>query len=158
MRLKMLFWVIWAIGLTYQLSAQSITPAIINCTGGYAEGTYGSLTYSIGETAITTLDAGTLILTQGVLQPNGGTVNTTVLQQADYNVYPNPTTTGFWIETNRTDFQTIQIWDATGKCLKSINFTTNSIDLQAYPSGSYFVRIYNAEQQPITAFKILKTE
>ncbi|RME16638.1 MAG: gliding motility-associated C-terminal domain-containing protein, partial [Bacteroidetes bacterium] len=61
--------------LYYQLNAQTITPFVINSTGGYGETGGISLYFNVGETFLSTINNGTNIITQGFLQPDGGKFN-----------------------------------------------------------------------------------
>lgn len=51
------------------LTAQSLTPQVIATGGGYQSNAAGSLSFTIGETNIHTLNSATHILTQGFQQP-----------------------------------------------------------------------------------------
>jgi Secretion system C-terminal sorting domain len=55
-------------------AAQSINPQVITSTGDFLTGSNGSLTFTIGETAVGTISSGTGTLTQG-FQPTLGASN-----------------------------------------------------------------------------------
>lgn len=60
---------LWANMLIGQLNAQSLTPQVVATAGGYQSGANASISFTIGETNITTLTTSTYMLTQGFQQP-----------------------------------------------------------------------------------------
>ena len=66
------------------------------------------------------------------------------IPELSYKVYPNPTQSGFNIENNELNIQSIELYDISGRYLKSIqdcNNSTISIDLTPFSNGIYFAKI-----------------
>jgi hypothetical protein len=62
---------LWLVLVGLSASAQSVTPQVITSAGGYFTGSNGSLSFTIGETAVGSFASGTGSLTQG-FQPTVG--------------------------------------------------------------------------------------
>lgn len=58
-------------------------------------------------------------------------------------LYPNPTTGRFLIDIN--NFEKIEIYNTSGVLIKQT--TQKEINLEAYPKGIYFVKIYTSEHE-----------
>jgi hypothetical protein len=61
--------VLFASMATMQSPAQTLSPTVLATSGGYSTGGGYSLSYTVGETIVTTLQAGSHLLTQGFQQP-----------------------------------------------------------------------------------------
>jgi hypothetical protein len=132
--------------------------------------------YSIGEmTLVSTERNANLIVTQGLLQPNGsrnGTQaqpgNTQIASSDLIKVYPNPTENILNVESfeNAEAAISYQLFDATGKVVLSENAIwqagTNKVtlDLKNYAAGSYYLMIRKPNANGIIenfSYKIQKT-
>jgi hypothetical protein len=147
------------LGLT-GLHAQTAVPA----GGGKAEGTGGSVSYSVGQVTYTTnasVSNGTVA--QGVQQPFEIS-NVLGLEEATginlkASAYPNPTTDYLTLEV--IDFQlsnlTFQLCDMQGKLLQSGKITGNqtSISMSNFLPSIYFVQV-NRGNKEVKTFKIIK--
>lgn len=66
------------------------------------------------------------------------------IPELSYKVYPNPTQSVFNIENSELNIQSIELYDISGRYLKSIqdcNKSTISIDLTPFSNGIYFAKI-----------------
>ncbi|HXU26715.1 MAG TPA: T9SS type A sorting domain-containing protein, partial [Bacteroidia bacterium] len=72
-------------------------------------------------------------------------INKTTDISNQINIYPNPTSTNFTIETNNTDKQTLQLFDVNGKLVLSqiINGKTN-VDASNLAEGVYNLSLINS--------------
>ena len=73
----------------------------------------------------------------------------------NFSIYPNPTTTSFSINTNASN---IEIYDLTGKLIKSFNgvYTrTDTFDISSLNTGVYMVKVSNDNNQTMTT-KLIK--
>ena len=73
----------------------------------------------------------------------------------NFSIYPNPTTTSFSINTNASH---IEIYDLTGKLIKSFNgvYTrTDTFDISSLNTGVYMVKVSNDNNQTMTT-KLIK--
>ena len=135
-------------------SAQSITPSIVNATGGTNMFTFYRFEWSFGEAAaIETLYAPTLYVTNGVLQPgthNPGTnITTTQWDKEEIKVLPNPVRNVLEIDffSKQLGKVKMEMLDASGRVLGTKQFDYYGIgkiekwDMTPYPAAVYFLHI-----------------
>ena len=155
-------------------SAQSVTPSIINTTGGTNFFTFYRFEWSFGEAvAVETLSAPTLTVTNGVLQPEthnpATTSNTPLWDKDEIILLPNPVRNMLEIDffSKKKGRVTINLIDATGKLLDNRQFEyygTGRIEkwnMEKYPAGVYFFNIMLQSNPSATvskkgAFKVVK--
>jgi len=136
----------------------------INASGGdILTGSNGSISYSVGQAVYTTNTGTTGSVAQGVQQPYE---ISEILSSIDYSelvkdlkIFPNPSTDVLTVNMHNTnDLQLdYQIVDINGKVLKAeknIQDETN-INVSAYPSAIYFLKIANQNKE-VKTFKIIK--
>ncbi|MCW3071319.1 MAG: hypothetical protein JWO44_1209 [Bacteroidetes bacterium] len=78
---------------------------------------------------------------------------------SEINVFPNPATEGFTILFQNSQNSRIVLTDMYGKVCYSneiINDNTIKINLSAYPSGMYFLKIINQKEKKSASKKIIK--
>lgn len=149
-KLLILFWLVISIGT----NAQSLSPTIMNATGGSA--TINGVTYehSFGEmTMISTFSTPKLIVTQGVLQSKTDTVAIGIHESESsapvITVFPNPTGQLISFESDykiagKLDYMLV---DVAAKLIlsKRLNIsagkTKETIDVSNLPCGIYFLKI-----------------
>lgn len=154
--LKYLLPLIFSLYVTYGYS-QNISIETVNSTGGYVQGSFGSLEYSVGEIATTTEQTNLVIITQGFLQPDDVTTSTAPIHKNyQYSIYPNPTTSGFMIESDDTNIDNISIYNNQGQLLRTLDYTNEAIDISTYSNATYWIRLHNTENQLLQTFQILK--
>ncbi|MBK7434502.1 MAG: hypothetical protein IPI66_11800 [Chitinophagaceae bacterium] len=156
-------------GIFFSLASisQSVTPSILNVTGGTNMYTFYRFEWSFGEAiAIETMSVpGSNIVTNGVLQPgthNPATVNNTGGWDPDeIKVLPNPTRDMLEIDifTKHLGWMTINLFDAAGTFYGRKEFAyTNPGRIEkwsfgAYASGTYFLDI---QLRPAIGTSVLK--
>ena len=156
MRKVRLLFLSFGIFLSLGSYSQSVTPAILNATGGTNFFTFYRFEWSFGESmAITTMDASSsnLIVTNGVLQPGTdqpSTINNTSAWDHDeIRILPNPTQNMLEIDffSKQQGKVTLNLIDESGRFLAQRQFDyygTGRIEtwsLGNYPSGAYFLNI-----------------
>ena len=155
-------------------SAQSVTPSILNTTGGTNFFTFYRFEWSFGEAvAVETLTAPTVTVTNGVLQPvthNPATTSSTPGWDKDEIILlPNPVRNMLEIDffSKKKGRVTINLIDANGRLLGNRQFEyygTGRIEkwnMEPYPAGVYFFNIMiqsnaNATISKKGAFKVVK--
>ena len=167
----------FSVGIFFSLGsfAQSITPAILNTTGGTYIFTYYRVEWSFGESmAISTMtDANSnVFVTNGVLQPNTHNPaiinNNTAWDRDEIRILPNPTQNVIEIDffSKQKGKVTMNLFDESGTFAGTRQFdylgngSIQKWDLSQFPSGMYLL---NIQLQPIGtsvakkgAFKVLK--
>jgi len=154
MRKVRLVFLLVGIFFSFASFAQSVTPAILNSTGGTNMYTFYRFEWSFGEAiAIETMTGTNLWVTNGVLQPgthNPATINnTSAWDQDEIKIMPNPTRD--WLEidffSKQQGWVTMSLYDETGRFLGSKKFQyfgTGRIEkwsFAPYTSGAYFLNI-----------------
>jgi Secretion system C-terminal sorting domain len=136
--------------------SQSIAPQVVNTCGGTAAGNSGILEWSLGEIAITTATSPSNMLTQGVLQPQLYTVATEdVIQKTKITVFPNPTESKLYLETNEQIFEQYTIIEASGKLIRQSQFT-NEISVNDLQNGVYWLQLITKDAKNNQTIKFVK--
>ena len=163
-RLTLLF----ATMLAFQvLSAQSIelSPTVIASAGNYAEAGNISLSWTLGEIAVSTLSGGNLILTQGFQQSfdNGTGFNLDPIKWQIF-AYPNPVENQLNIQFDLPEPSNfiIEIQDVTGRILSQEQYKevfpgdVIPIAMNSYKSGVYFFRVTTSDRKQVRVLSIRK--
>ena len=150
------------------VSGQSISSYVIGSAGESVEADGISLSWTLGEIAIETLeDAGnTLILTQGFQQ---GYFEITsikdpllVSNKFKLKVYPNPAKEFVWVELNSEEINKalVEMYDIEGKLVYNgfinIEDVRTQIDLTNMRSSQYILRISDSSGNLLQTYKLIK--
>ena len=143
-----------------KLQAQEVIPA----TGGEANGSGGSASYTVGQVFYTT-QTGTngKSVAQGVQQPYEISVVTGIKETKDINLsvsaYPNPTSNYLTVKVENYKTANLQymVFDLNGKLLQTVKATGSEtqIETSELVSGNYFVKVLD-DKKEIKVFKIIK--
>ena len=170
-KLQLLFFTVGIFFSAFSYS-QSVTPSILNTTGGTQFFTFYRFEWSFGEaTAIETLSATNIQVTTGVLQPgtnNPATVNNNQAWGKDeIKILPNPVQSLLEIDflSKQQGKVTMTLLDESGRQITRKQFDyfgTGRIekwDVRSYPSGAYFLDILldpiNTSVTKRSAFKVM---
>ena len=143
------------LGLTAQAQQATLT------SGGMATGS-GSVAYSIGQIAYTTVTNSAGSIAQGVQQPIeiytlgvDDFVNISLIMKA----YPNPTQGDLTLEITDLKLEnlTFQLIDLQGRSIENrkIANTNETIKMENLPSATYFLKVTNNNKE-VKSFKIIK--
>ncbi len=144
----------------------SMTNSVLATAGDYHENGSYSLSWTVGELAVSTLTEGSNVLTQGFQQPWDMAVNITDGPELNWSVkaYPNPVydylNVAFSLE-NPGEFA-IEVTDITGKKVLTRDSQLISkdeivdLDFTQFKPGIYFLRIYSSDQKVHKVYKIKK--
>ena len=143
--------------------AQNPSPEIISSSGETFINNV-QLDWTLGESAITTIQNSSLQLTQGFHQPSFTITNLNELPKeiGEIKVFPNPTSDRiemeFFFEENRKI--KIQLINANSKLIWSTEINGSRIeqvkDIANLPNGNYFLNCLIDENQYSKTFKIQK--
>lgn len=135
-------------------------------SGGDLSNSNFSVSYSIGQTAQQFTSNSSGLIAQGVQQPfEIFEVNTLDLKNLspinlELKLYPNPTSNLIHLSFSKGDALNAiyQLYDLQGRLLKNSKIKTleTSINLNNYPSGSYFLNVLDSNKKIIKTFKIIK--
>jgi len=173
MRLQTIFSLIlllpcWLIG-------QSGDHSVIGAGGGTAEGQTMRLEWTLGETAISTVQHEKGLLTEGFHQPvletevvDAAALPTDLLGSShtlaslQMTAAPNPVTTELQVELQSDQQQEglLELVSPTGQQLVQyavmMDFHRTAIEMGAYPGGTYFLLLRNEQGQILKAIKVIK--
>lgn len=141
--------------------AQALQPKVIASTGTQVVSSNLQLAYTVGEMAVTTAAASSVILTQGFHQSYKNAVGVSFIQNPiDVQLYPNPTTNYVRLLVNGyTQPFTIRLYHLSGKLLlKQIYHPLNPLDinLSEYSAGIYFLQLTDTNGQSQGVYRIEK--
>jgi len=146
-----------SICLTQVSKAQSITPAVINSTGG--TGVAGNLIvdWNVGESMITTQSNG-IIVTNGQLQPVDEIISVEELNTSwNITVYPNPSRDEFVITAPNAGVFEASLFDLAGKFIsKQTLMSTNRMDVRSLANGSYYLQVRNTATHEFKTITLIK--
>ena len=170
-KLQLLFFTVGIFFSVFSYS-QSVTPQILNSTGGTNFFTFYRFEWSFGEaTAIETMSNSNITVTAGVLQPGTdkpASVNSnTAWGKDEIKILPNPVQNVLEIDflSKQQGRVTMTLLDESGKQITRSSFMyygTGSIqkmNVSTYPSGAYFLNILldpiNTSVTKMSAFKVM---
>ena len=143
----------------------TLTPSVIASGGGHAEAGNISISWTLGELAVTTLTGDGMILTQGFQQPFDIGVGFRP-EEADWkiSVYPNPVADELRIRfglENPQDFL-VEIQDVTGRILVQQQYRQIlpgeilQINTSEFMEGVYFLKLSSPERDQVKVVSIRK--
>lgn len=153
-KVRLLFFLTVGIFFSATSFSQSVTPAILNSTGGTNFFTFYRFEWSFGEAvAIETMPTANLIVTNGVMQPGTNTPatvnNTGAWDQDEIRILPNPTQS--WLEIDFFSKQkgkvTMNLYDESGRFMGYREFDYYGVgriekwNFDHLASGAYFLNI-----------------
>ena len=143
--------------ITSVASAQSITPSVINSTGGTAIVGNLIVDWNVGESMVSTQSNG-IIVTNGQLQPVDGIISVEELSTSwNVSVYPNPTRDEFVITTPNAGVFEASLFDLAGKFIsKQTLMSTNRMDVRSLANGSYYLQVRNTSNQDFKTITLIK--
>jgi hypothetical protein len=138
-------------------TAQSITPSVINSTGGTATVGNFIVDWNVGESIITTQTNG-IIVTNGQLQPVDEIISVEELNTSwNISVYPNPTRDEFVITSPNAGVFEASLFDLAGKFIsKQTLMSTNRMDVRSLANGSYYLQVRNIASQEFKTITLIK--
>lgn len=146
---------------------QSSSPNVLNNSGGYGVIDGNTFEWSIGEIVVSTQTGGSIIVTQGLLQPRDGKLAVPDTKLGPLlNVFPNPSTSIININFNAPAEGTLayKLMDVTGKLVMDNSYdvkqgtTVKQIDIRVLANATYILNvIYTTDGNPSTStYKVQK--
>ena len=152
------------------MSAQvQILNSVVASAGNYSSNGSISLSWTLGEVAVTTISAGNLMLNQGFQQPWETIIGGTPINEPEINwsvkAFPNPVQDMLNVEfklDKQEDRFSMEIMDITGKKLfvKDAEMIQNEqviqLDFTQYKEGIYILRVVSEDEKIHRVYKIRK--
>ncbi len=167
--LKRIILVLLFLSGTLIMSAQvQILNSVVASAGNYATSGAISLSWTLGEVAVTTISAGNLMLNQGFQQPWELIIGTSVPElEINWSVkaFPNPVQDQLNVEfklDKQADRFSMEIMDITGKRLfvRKAEVIQNEqvvqLDFSQYKEGIYILRVVSEDEKIHRVYKIRK--
>ncbi len=163
MKLKLRFLFAFILFSQMSFSQASIALDLVSTSGNFFQNENVSISYSVGEIAINTLDANSNIITQGFQQSKLPIFDILVIEPSfkiDVSVYPNPAGEILFIkfknETNQEFFAEIYTVLGEKLIIKELNDYLSEINIDEFNNSLYLLKIRNSENQIVAASKIYK--
>ena len=140
------------LSLSFGLKAQDLE--VISASGDYEESTGGSLSYTVGEVVIETVETTSNDLTQGFQQENIFVLSViTYNNEFDVSVFPNPTTD--FVNVQSSTKSVVNIYDVSGKLVHTQNVNEiDKIEMGNYERGMYQL-VFIKDQEQLKTIKVL---
>lgn len=149
------------------LNAQEIrlAPSVVSSGGGYFEGNDISISWTLGELAVSTISGGDLVLTQGFQQPFDIDVGIDDKQvNWGVSVYPNPVADQLRIrfDIESTGDYFLEVQDVTGRLLsqeqhKHVNpGDIIMLNTSSYTTGVYFLKVLTSDRKQVQVTSLRK--
>ena len=156
MKIKSLLILSFAFCATIQIQAQNNTVS----AGADAEGSNGSVSYSIGQVVYTSATGINGSINQGVQQPYDYDVITGIEHtEIELALYPNPTLgqVNLSIADSRTQEYSLSLFDATGRLIMQNSQLNglNSFSMESYSAGAYTLSVFKKEEL-VKSFRIIR--
>ena len=134
--------------------AQIMTPTVVNINGFTATMPDGYITISVGESAISTLNGLSGIITQGFLQPELEPPCSDFL----LNYFPNPVADILTIRDTECGriVNKIEVYDLLGNEVLQETLVNREADLSGLGVGIFIIKGYSVFGQLLGTFKIVK--
>jgi hypothetical protein len=141
----------------FAVQAQSITPLVVNSSGGILQNGSNVLVFSAGETAIARYSSSTNRLTEGFLQPHFvAAVGIAEFHVPDFRFYPNPVTGSLFIENSNPGIKSLRLYNALGQEIMEVGATDKMIDMSGLRPGLYIMAARDISGGTVQTFKLIK--
>ena len=154
------FTLLCACFLTLTLCGQTLDRSVIGNAGTRLSGSAGSLQFTVGEVAVTRTD-NQLSLARGFHRAKAELISTSLWSVPDVDLqlaaYPNPTSGALTLEGMWEANDRVVITNVLGRRLQDRFLTprTASVDLSAYPAGTYLLTITRAGR-PLRSLRVVR--
>jgi hypothetical protein len=132
---------------------------VIASSGGLLSGSNGSMSFTLGESVVSTFNAGSVILTQGFQQPTliVTGIDDGLRPQIDIEAYPNPVVTSVTLKAPPDQHLRYLLYDMNGVLIAQCMLVEaeTEIDFENLPAAVYIVKVYKGSSE-VKAFKIVK--
>jgi hypothetical protein len=149
-----------------QLQSQSLSPWVISSAGGYASNASYSVSWTLGEIAVTTISNASYSLGQGF--QNGVSIATGIDDMENliwsFQLYPNPVKDRLYISfelAEPTDI-VIEVLDLAGRKFLVHEYdrltgrAEKNLDVSTFDQGLYLLHIYSKDYQISKTFQFQK--
>jgi hypothetical protein len=164
--IKQFFITIGLVGISSLGFSQSLSPTVIASAGNVISNGTVSLSWTLGELAVSTINSGANILTQGFHQPETsipiGIKNIGITTSV--SAFPNPVANELTLEINSGTTETFDviIIDALGRQIAKNQFnatygqTRHTMNISDFAPGTYLMKVNSTNGKFAKTLKITK--
>ena len=135
----------------------------VSASGSDASGSTGSISYTVGQTAVSTISGTNGSVVQGVQQPYEISVITAAENTQEITlhciVYPNPTRSDIKLSIEYDDFENMfcRLYDINGTLLRDLKIENEEtvIPMQNLVPSAYILKVIRNKRE-LKTFKIIK--
>jgi hypothetical protein len=148
--MKTVFILLFSFFWLQNIKAQTLSPTVIASAGDYFKTSSGSLSWTLGETAVSYFGTGSNSLSEG-FQQSYSTITSIVdanVAELQITAFPNPAKSFLTLRIENSTFgmYTIYIMDMLGKVLMTEKLSGNGIlskelNIENIPQGTYFLHV-----------------
>ena len=143
---------------------QSVSSSVVATAGESVEAGSVSVSWTLGEIAIETLEEGSVVLTQGFQQGYFEIVSIgePLSNEFELNVYPNPASEFIWVDLKTSEIKSalVEIYNMEGKLVYNGKWESidgpNKIMINKLSSSQYILRVSDSSGKVIQTFKLIK--
>jgi len=154
---------IYLILIALVVCVNAFAQEVVVASGGEAGGSYGSISYSIGQTFYSANIGAIGQANEGVQQPfeiyDVTDVQSAISGVISLSAFPNPTSDYLTLHIESDDIEGFDcaMYDISGKEIlqKRIISSETSFDMNSLPSATYFIRV-TKQNREVKTFKIVK--
>ena len=146
---KKLSLIIGLVVMSCGVFSQSISPSVLNATGGSSLINSYTIEWNVGESIISTLqNANGVSITSGQLQPLPSIVSIEEIEVGEVIIYPNPTRENVVVQSS-IDYAYLRLYDMTGRLImeEQPTNTIHQITLSDLSAGVYELVLFNEKGQ-----------
>ena len=149
--------------MAFSANGQSIAPAVYASSGTVYSSANAQISWTAGETMVSSRNAGNSALTEGFQQPTLTVVAIgEALPELHLEVFPNPTQEHITLQfpQDSKGAYTAELYDVSGKKLREeaipAGASQSQIDLTQVADGHYYLRVTNQSRKVTQTFKVQK--
>jgi hypothetical protein len=160
---KLSFKILILVLISFSFNLSFFSQESINSSGTDIIGTGGNLSYSVGQIFYNSHESTSGTVNSGVQQTyeitNVGLSSN--VDQTNFSVFPNPVSENLTISSlNFTKSIRYNLYDSQGGLINNGNLFSNEtiVNTSNLSSGTYYLNLYNKENNKTQSFKIIKNK
>lgn len=133
---------------SYSLFGQSIDRSVVGSTGGNYTFSTGSISATVGENIIASVENTSFTILQGFQQNHYGNIAVRKVEKSTLKIWPNPVSNYLHVQLPADVAQVLyEVLDASGKLVLSGTPSGNQIDVNNLSAGYYHIKLkYNGQE------------
>lgn len=136
--------------------AQQISPSVTATSGNTLQNGSVALDFTIGEPITNSFQNGPVLLTQGFHQPVISLADISEWEEANIQLFPNPSTNEVSLQIPVNSYQQLRIFDEQGKLVYENDYLKeiNVLDVRSWATGKYNLVLIGTETKQLSFIKL----